>query len=306
MQLHPEPWETPGPHRVSVNSFGYGGSNAHIVLEDAPGYLSERGIEGIFRKANHNGHHTQLSDGEDSKNGHWQASNGTRNVQDVYRSRLFVVSGFDEGSCSAQIQNLHEYLSERSYVADDCFMDNLAFTLNERRSKFMWKGVVTGGSPSSVAEALSSRVKPRRAIKRPSIGFVFTGQGAQWCGMGKELWATYPVFRRSIERIDEYLGRIGAPFSVEGKDYIPDLPIANNIRGDPARSRQLPIEPSATQPADLLRITNRTGRSFSLVGNIPGFCYWSFKRRDCSGICGRSLVHGRCNVSSIPSRGHRW
>lgn len=216
MQLHPEPWETPGPHRVSVNSFGYGGSNAHIVLEDAPGYLSTRGIKGTFRKANQNIHPAQLSDGEGRENGHCLISNGTGDIQAAYRSRLFMVSGFDEDSCSAQIQNLHQYLSEKSRVADDCFMDSLAFTLNERRSKFMWKAVVIGSSPSSVAEALSSRIKPRRAIKKPSIGFVFTGQGAQWCGMGKELWTTYPVFRRSIERIDEYLSRIGAPFSVEG------------------------------------------------------------------------------------------
>lgn len=136
-----------------------------------------------------------------------------------------MVSGFDEDSCSGQIRNLHEYLAEKARVADDGFMDNLAFTLNERRSKFMWKAAVTGSSPSSVADALSSQVKPRMAVKKPSIGFVFTGQGAQWCGMGKELWSTYPVFRQSIERIDGFLSRIGAPFTVEGMDLTQLIPL---------------------------------------------------------------------------------
>ena len=130
-----------------------------------------------------------------------------------------MISGSDENSCSAQIKRLREYLIEQSQVADDSFMNNLAYTLNERRSKFMWKSAVIGNSAASVADALFSKGKAKRAVKNPSVGFVFTGQGAQWCGMGTELWTTYPVFRQSIKRIDGFLSRIGAPFSVEGMPF---------------------------------------------------------------------------------------
>ena len=194
-----------------MNSFGYGGSNAHVVLEDASGYLSSRGLKGILGKAQ------QISPlhGALSSDGKGSTPNGAPG-KITYRNRIFVLSGFDEGSCAMQVQKLREHLTEKALDADDDFMDNLAYTLNERRNKFIWKAAVTGRSPSSVIDALSSKAKPKRAAKKPTIGFVFTGQGAQWCGMGKELWAAYPVFRRSVERIDVQLKQIGAPFSVEG------------------------------------------------------------------------------------------
>lgn len=215
--MDPEPWETLGPHRVSVNSFGYGGSNAHIVLEDASGYLSSRDLKGTIRKLSQSFSPVQSSsNGEGSSGSQNPIANGTKEVQTTYRTRLFMVSGFDENSCSVQIKNLREYLIEKAGVADDSFMDNLAYTINERRSKFMWKTAVIGSSPSNVADALFSKGQVKRRVKKPSIGFVFTGQGAQWCGMGKELYATYPVFRQSIERVDGFLSQIGAPFSVEG------------------------------------------------------------------------------------------
>lgn len=218
MQLELERWTSPRPHRVSVNSFGYGGSNAHVILEDASGYLSSRGLKGILRKAQQRSPLEQPLNGD----GPSQRQNGACD-RPAYRNRIFVLSGFDEGSCAVQIQKLQGYLNDYGPDADDEFMDSLAYTLNERRTKFIWKVGVTGSSPSSVADALSGRAKPNRAAKKPSIGFVFTGQGAQWCGMSNELWAVYPVFRQSIQRIDVYLKQIGAPFSVEGmrKKYIP-------------------------------------------------------------------------------------
>lgn len=131
-------------------------------------------------------------------------------------TRIFTLSSFDETSCRNQIQKLREYLLEKDSVADGDFMNNLAFTLNERRTSLMWKAAVIGDSAASVAEALSTTVKVKRAVKKPSIGFVFTGQGAQWSGMGKELLGAYPVFRESMDRINAHLVKIGAPFNVQG------------------------------------------------------------------------------------------
>ena len=50
IQLDLEPWESVGSRRISVNSFGYGGSNAHVILEETEGYLFSRDLKGSFRK----------------------------------------------------------------------------------------------------------------------------------------------------------------------------------------------------------------------------------------------------------------
>lgn len=95
-------------------------------------------------------------------------------------------------------------------------MDDLAFTLNEHRSRFMWKVAIVGKSVTELIASLSSGFKIRSSIRKPTLGFVFTGQGAQWPGMGKELLHAYPVFRESITKIDRFLATTRAPFSIYG------------------------------------------------------------------------------------------
>ncbi|KAE8325397.1 hypothetical protein BDV39DRAFT_206936 [Aspergillus sergii] len=191
IQLSAEPWENPGPHRVSVNSFGYGGSNAHAILEDASGYLCSRRLRSIVLYNEHAIDTNQFS---------------------PTRSRVYVFSGFDERSTTRQLQNFREYLLKERSEADDRYMSNLAYTLNERRTIHAYRAATVGTSPATLAEALSGRVKIAKARRRPTIGFVFTGQGAQWAGMGKELLEAYPVFHESIQRIDDYMQSIGAPY----------------------------------------------------------------------------------------------
>ncbi|OGM48922.1 polyketide synthase [Aspergillus bombycis] len=191
IQLAAEPWECPSPHRVSVNSFGYGGSNAHAILEDAPGYLYCRGLRGRVRYSEHS-----------------VAANQTY----FTRSRVYMFSGFDERSTTRQLQSFREYLLKDKPEADERYMNNLAYTLNERRTMHACRAAIVGTSPATLAETLSGRVKIIKARRRPSIGFVFTGQGAQWAGMGKELLEAYPVFHESIQRIDDYIKSIGAPY----------------------------------------------------------------------------------------------
>jgi acyl transferase domain-containing protein len=115
------------------------------------------------------------------------------------------------------MQSLHRYIVEKGNGSIDTrFLDNLAFTLNERRTILPWRATVVAGTMEDLMSSLSRQVRAKSAIKRPKLGFVFTGQGAQWPGMGKELLQAYPVFQDSVMNIDRYLDEIDAGFRVQG------------------------------------------------------------------------------------------
>lgn len=167
-------------------------------------YLTERGLQRWFRSPSQAAQQGQLVDG------HSETSKPAR-------QRIFMISAFDEPSCKSQIAILRQYLeSKRAFFQDD-FVDDLAYTLNEHRSSFMWKAAVIGSSVTDLRDSLSNGLNIRCSARRPTLSFVFTGQGAQWAGMGKELLHTYPVFWESISRVDRYLAELGSPFYVSGE-----------------------------------------------------------------------------------------
>ncbi|KAL4864447.1 acyl transferase/acyl hydrolase/lysophospholipase [Aspergillus spectabilis] len=138
---------------------------------------------------------------------------GRANHQPAICQRIFMLSAPDETSIAHQIRALREYVEEKEEVTDE-WMSSLAFTLNECRPTHLYRTSVIADSVSKVKSRLSSRLKIHKASTAPVIGFVFTGQGAQWPGMGKDLLETYPVFRQSMERANYYMMRLGAPYDV--------------------------------------------------------------------------------------------
>ncbi|KAI9640185.1 hypothetical protein NHQ30_011422 [Ciborinia camelliae] len=177
------PWPR-GKRYVSVNNFGFGGTNAHTVLERAP----------QIQKSLPNGQsQNQLPD----------------------RKMLYALSANDKASLSNQMQNLTVYLEQRPEVFQNSLLKNLAYTLGQRRSVLSWKVAIPARSSSDLIPSLvGSTVAPSRAVNEPRIGFIFTGQGAQWHAMGKELMDAYPIFSSTMKRIDECLAELGATFSL--------------------------------------------------------------------------------------------
>ena len=176
------PW--PSTKRfASVNNFGFGGTNAHVVLERAP-FLDKIEPE----------------------------------LEPTTQSRkLFVLSANDRIALETLMKKLGIYLEQRPEVFQNDLMSNVAYTLGQRRSLMQWRIAISATSSFDLIQALNSgKINPAKETEPPRIGFIFTGQGAQWNAMGRELYEQYPVFASTIDACDSYLTSLGASFSLIG------------------------------------------------------------------------------------------
>jgi acyl transferase domain-containing protein len=134
-------------------------------------------------------------------------------------SRVFILSSSDEGGIKRTIEEYHRYLSAKSPLDEHQYLNDLAYTLAMKRTIFPWKSFVVAGSLSELVKRLPDASKRSRHTRKgsvPKVGFVFTGQGAQWHAMGREL-LIYPVFRRSLEMASTYLSGLCSPWDLMGK-----------------------------------------------------------------------------------------
>ncbi|KAH6635388.1 polyketide synthase [Chaetomium sp. MPI-SDFR-AT-0129] len=190
------PWPLLGDtRRASVNNFGYGGSNAHAILE---AYLPSQ--------------EPRLSNG---------VSNAVT-VKPATVQRIFLLSAKDARACQRMATNLRQHLltiqesQEDEKKNDPTFWDALAYTLGARRSVFPYTIAVAADNVSGLTSALEQVGPPSRAAGSvpPRLGWVFTGQGAQWYAMGRELIAEYPVFRSAIVECDRHMQGMGSKWSL--------------------------------------------------------------------------------------------
>jgi acyl transferase domain-containing protein len=149
-----------------------------------------------------------------------RVTNGTNgHTSDVKgpSKRLYVLSANDKSSLEKQMQDLKVYLEQRPEDFQNSLLPNLAYTLGQRRSVLSWKVAIPASSSNELIPSLAgTAVVPSRAVKEPRLGFVFTGQGAQWHAMGRELLDAYPVFASTMEKVDQCLADMGASFSLRG------------------------------------------------------------------------------------------
>ncbi|PQE09076.1 hypothetical protein CJF31_00010496 [Rutstroemia sp. NJR-2017a BVV2] len=131
------------------------------------------------------------------------------------RKMIFVLSANDEESLRKQMKMLVPYLEQRPEAFQNGLLRDLAYTLGQRHSNLSWKvAILTQASCELIPRLVSSTTTPSRAVNPPKPGFIFTGQGAQWHAMGRELMELYPIFSSTIFKIDECLNKLQAGFSL--------------------------------------------------------------------------------------------
>ncbi|KAE8143892.1 putative polyketide synthase [Aspergillus pseudotamarii] len=207
----PVPWPTSGLRRACVNSFGFGGTNTVIILDDPYNYLHLNGLHG---------HHRTRKGGCDV----------LAAQQNPVDRTITAISYDDEPSdsldrCdmpqllvwSATRKEGAEKLSEAySELIQDahCDLRDLSYTLTERRSHLSWRSfTISGGCDNRLCTSNTNVQRPIRAHENPGVAFIFTGQGGQYHGMGRELFH-YPEFKKSVGLSDECLKRLNCSWSL--------------------------------------------------------------------------------------------
>ncbi|KAI2885910.1 hypothetical protein CBS11852_8117 [Aspergillus niger] len=212
-----------GPRRASVNNFGFGGSNAHAILESPPvgstngthvnGTHTTNGTAGMNGTTGENG--ANRTNGQLKSNGPVVNGNKT-NITKRETPWVFRLSAKDAQTCQQMAADLSTYIESHPPVDEEAFLGRLAYTLGSRRSVFSWTAAVSARSLAELTRALDDdeRLVPSRAAPSLRLGWVFTGQGAQWYAMGRELIATYPVFRSTILECDRYMTEMGSTWTL--------------------------------------------------------------------------------------------
>ena len=128
--------------------------------------------------------------------------------------RLLVWTAPDEKALTRTMQSYEGYYKER-IVDTPSRVDELAYTLAARRSHHLWRTfALSGGQDDETATLCTERAV--RASNDASIGFIFTGQGAQYAKMGLEL-IQYPVYEKTLRQADEAFRSLGCAWSIIGK-----------------------------------------------------------------------------------------
>ncbi|RYO88001.1 hypothetical protein DL766_004976 [Monosporascus sp. MC13-8B] len=178
--LKPTSWERSidptKPRRAFVNNFSAAGGNSALLLEDAPV--------------------ASTSDGE---------------APDPRSHHLVAVSAKNGVSLQGNLKSLLLFLNQNSDVS----LGQLSYTTTARRIHHQHRVMLTGSSRGELCAQIDAALRDQSGMTRPKsapeIVFTFTGQGAQYPGMGKDLYDSFSFFRNETCRLDRIGRKLGFP-----------------------------------------------------------------------------------------------
>lgn len=201
------PWPTKGVRRASVQSFGFGGANSHVILDDAYGFLHTHGL-GNF--------HNMTGSVESVDINEFQDGDGTEAYPDSLSSKLLVWSTEDEGSIARLKEAWRLYFGSLKSTPHSRYLADLAHTLSCRRSHLHWRFYAVATESGALTELANRMTGAIRSSLMPKTAFIFTGQGSQWFAMGRQLIYRYEVFKNSLMDAGAHLQTLGCKWNILG------------------------------------------------------------------------------------------
>ncbi|WP_414938612.1 SDR family NAD(P)-dependent oxidoreductase [Amycolatopsis sp. cmx-11-51] len=176
-----------GVARAGISAFGFGGTNAHVVLEE------------------------------------WPAASFPARGKEAEGPQVLALSARSPEVLRARAADLADWLEDPANAAVP--LDVVAATLARSRDHLPVRGTVVADGRARAAAALRE-LTAAEAGPVPGVVFVFSGYGSQWPGMGRLLLRTEPAFRAEVEALDPVF-RAEAGFSLRevfsGERDLPDL-----------------------------------------------------------------------------------
>jgi thioester reductase-like protein len=199
-----QPWPAGKDNRLAgISAFGFGGTNCHAILGEAPTNFrlpsaQEGGTPDVLE--------CRCTDAE------YNPNSLIPTPQSIERpAHLLTLSAKSEKALGELAQRYADFLASYPEVS----LADVCFTANTGRSHFDHRLAVVAESTEQLQRTLFAFVNGKRTMglvngqvtskKRPKIAFLFTGQGSQYVGMGRQLYETQPVFKEALDRCDQIL-----------------------------------------------------------------------------------------------------
>ena len=181
------PWNIEGKRRIAgVSSFGSSGTNAHVILEEAPERINNYKSQQVLREG------------------------------EIFRPlHLLTLSAKTSQALSELINRYLNYLE----VDEELELADICFTANTGRAHFRHRLAIIASDRQNLFTKLSQSIQCSRkkgvegivsgkfssTSTSSKVAFLFTGQGSQYINMAKQLYETQPIFRRTLNKCAQIL-----------------------------------------------------------------------------------------------------